>query len=161
ASLHLALADEPGDNTGWLALADCLEEGGEPKRAELVRLQLWLRRRLDDPLWPAWEERLRTLWAAGVEGCQPTQSGPFGIDFVLVPPGEFWMGARQGEQWLNGDELPRHRVTLTRGFWLARTPVTYSQWRAVTGERLGDGEDERPVDRASYDHARRFCQRYG
>jgi uncharacterized protein (TIGR02996 family) len=161
ARLHLALADEPSDDTGWLALADCLEEGDEPQRAELVRLQLWLRRRLDDPLWPDWEDRLRALWSAGVDGCQPTHSDLFGIDFVLVPPGEFWMGARQTEQWLNADELPRHRVTLTRGFWLARTLVTLGQWRAVMGERLGGGADERPVDRASYDHAKRFCQRYG
>src|SRR5262245_645852 len=108
--LLLGLADEPGDDTGWLALADCLEEGGEPGRAELVRLQLGLRRRLDDPEWPAWEERLRALWADGVEGCQPTLKGPFGIDFVLIPPGEFWMGARDDEPWRNGDESPRHRV---------------------------------------------------
>src|SRR5262245_23052219 len=83
---------------------------GEPGRAELVRLQLGLRRRLDDPEWPAWEERLRALWADGVEGCQPTLKGPFGIDFVLIPPGEFWMGARDDEPWRNGDESPRHRV---------------------------------------------------
>src|SRR4051794_24238521 len=64
--LWLALAREPGDDTGWLALADCLEEAGEPRRAELVRLQLWLRGRLDDPQWDEWEQRLRQLWADGV-----------------------------------------------------------------------------------------------
>src|SRR5262245_4651664 len=108
--LQLGLASEPGDDTGWLALADCLEERGEPARAELVRLQLWLRRRLNDFAWPTWEERLRELWSAGVRDAQPRLEGPHGMEFVLVPPGDFWMGARVEEPWADSNEQPRHRA---------------------------------------------------
>src|SRR5262249_6243402 len=49
--MRQGLAQQPADDTGWLALADCLEEQGAGEQAELVRLQLWLRRRLDDLAW--------------------------------------------------------------------------------------------------------------
>jgi uncharacterized protein (TIGR02996 family) len=164
-SVLLALAADPADDTGWQALADCLEEAGQPARGELVRLQLWLRRRLDDPHWPAWEERLRALWSAGVEGCQPVvDSAPHGLTFVLVPPGELWMGARDEERWRSGDESPRHRVTLTRGFWLARTPVTRRQFLDVMGFAAGDGlrgRGKHPAVGVGHQHALDFCQRYG
>jgi uncharacterized protein (TIGR02996 family) len=159
--LMLGLASDPGDDTGWLALADCLEEAGQPLRAELLRLQLWLRSRLDDPAWPAWEQRLHELWAADVPGCQPARSGPLGVEFVLVPPGEFWMGARDGEQWANDNEHPRHRVRLTRGFWMARTPVTRGQWDRLMEAHRKDGEEALPVDRATYTLAAEFCSLYG
>ena len=159
--LLLALAADPGDDTGWLAMADCLEEGDDPRRAELVRLQLSLRRRLDHPHWAAWEDRLRCLWADGVEGCQPALSDPFGIDYVLIPPGEFWMGAPDGEQWRDDDEPPRRRVTLTTGFWMARTPVTRRQWRAVIDRgAIRLDSDDLPADGVSYHLAQRFCARY-
>src|SRR5262249_51872348 len=151
------LASDPADDTGWLALADCLEEAGQPARAELVRLQTWLRRRLDDPQWPAWEERLRDLWADGVEGCQPTVVGPAGVEFVLIRPGEFWMGARDGEQWCDGNESPRHRVTLTRGFWLARTPVTLGQIRFLIGIDP-DNHDPEPATEEDHNTAKHVCE---
>jgi uncharacterized protein (TIGR02996 family) len=159
--LRLGLASEPGDDTGWLALADCLEEAGEPRRGELVRLQLALRRRLDHPQWPAWEERLRSLWGDGVETCQPLRAGPLGVEFVLIPPGEFWMGARDHEQWSNGNEQPRHRVTLTRGFWMARTTVTRGQWNRLMAVEYLDGDEALPIDRATFHLAEQFCRRYG
>src|SRR5262245_17993251 len=102
----------PEDDTGWLALADCLAEQGEDDQAELTRLQLDLRRRLDHPEWPAWQRRQGELWRGGTLPCLPTLQGPYGIDFVLIPLGSFWMGAPPGEEWMDADELPRRRVKL-------------------------------------------------
>jgi uncharacterized protein (TIGR02996 family) len=42
-ALLRAIQEEPGDETPWLALADWLDERGDP-RAEVVRLQQILRR---------------------------------------------------------------------------------------------------------------------
>jgi formylglycine-generating enzyme required for sulfatase activity len=81
------------------------------------------------------------------------------MEFVWIPPGEFWMGQTEEETKLlieeAGEEkyrrffareFPRHRVRLTRGFYLQTTPVTVAQWRAfheATGYRTeaerGDG----------------------
>jgi uncharacterized protein (TIGR02996 family) len=158
--LQQGLASEPGDDTGWLALADCLEERGDADRAELVRVQLWVRRRLDDGQFPAWERQLRRLWTERVAMCQPTFQGPHGIEFVLIPPGEFWMGAQDGEAWHNADELPRHRVRLTRGFWMSRTPITQAQWRGVMGSNPSHRQEgDRPVESVNCHEALRFCER--
>jgi uncharacterized protein (TIGR02996 family) len=55
-----ALSRAPSDDTAWLALADAQAERGNEEAAEITRLSLWLRRRLDDPERPTWEEyRLR------------------------------------------------------------------------------------------------------
>jgi uncharacterized protein (TIGR02996 family) len=157
-TLQEVLARQPDDDPGWLALADCLEEQGAPRQAEVVRLQLRLRQTLDDPDWLAWEERHRQLWCEGVEGCQPLWRGPHGMDFVLIPPGRFWMGAAEDETWHNSDELPRYRVLLSQGFWLGRTPVTQEQWLAVMGSNPSRHPGaSHPVERVSWHDACVFC----
>ena len=57
------------------------------------------------------------------------------VPFVLrwIPPGRFTMGSPQGEPGRYDDEGPRHEVTLSKGYWLAETPVTQAQWRVVVG----------------------------
>ncbi|MGB3120910.1 MAG: SUMF1/EgtB/PvdO family nonheme iron enzyme [Verrucomicrobiales bacterium] len=64
------------------------------------------------------------------------------VPFRWCPPGSFTMGSPQSEKDLlkaagveesvYADEVP-HRITLTRGFWLAETEVTQGQWQAVMG----------------------------
>ncbi len=63
---------------------------------------------------------------------------PTGIRLALpwIPPGEFTMGSPEGEPGCYDEEGPRTRVTLGRGFWLGRTPVTHGQWKAVMGTSL-------------------------
>ncbi len=45
---------------------------------------------------------------------------------LWVPPGSYVRGAR--EDGVPAEEGPPHRVTLTRGVWLGRTPVTWAQY---------------------------------
>ncbi len=55
-----------------------------------------------------------------------------GMAFVWIPPGSFMMGC--GKEGIGQPhERPRHRVTLTKGFWLGRTEVTKAQWKRVMG----------------------------
>ena len=53
--------------------------------------------------------------------------------FRWIAAGEFMMGSPAGEVERFDDE-DYHRVTLTRGYWLAETAVTQAVWQAVTGE---------------------------
>jgi formylglycine-generating enzyme required for sulfatase activity len=85
-----------------------------------------------------------------------------------IEPGEFWMGSseaerkRFGEQgnddwkrWIQ-NEAPRHRVKLTRGFWLSDTACTQALWQAVVGDSpSGVTQDihnlELPLTQVSWD----------
>lgn len=70
-----------------------------------------------------------------------------GIELVLVMPGEFLMGSPQSEPGRNADEGPRHRVRLTKAFYLGATEVTQAQWRRTTGSDRGSFvADDKPAD---------------
>lgn len=64
----------------------------------------------------------------------PTFVNSVGMRFVLIPHGEFDMGARQGEGEAYQDELPQHRVRLSADFWVGQHEVTQAQYSAVRGE---------------------------
>jgi len=55
------------------------------------------------------------------------------VPFVLrwIPPGSFLMGSPEDEPGRRENEGPQHRVTISKGYWMAETPVTQAQWRAV------------------------------
>src|SRR4051794_39945262 len=88
ASLLEAIRHDPGDALAWLALADRLEEAGQPDRAELSRLT---RRAcalaVDDPARPGVERRVAGLLRAGVRPCVPELVNSIGTRFAMVPPG--------------------------------------------------------------------------
>ncbi len=51
-----------------------------------------------------------------------------GVVLAWCPPGSFRMGSKDSDSEAHDDEKPRHRVTLSRGFWMTQTPVTQAQW---------------------------------
>jgi len=57
-----------------------------------------------------------------------------GVKLVMcwIPPGEFLMGSPEDEEG-HCDNETQHRVEITKGFWLAKTPTTQAQWQAVMG----------------------------
>jgi len=60
------------------------------------------------------------------------------LDLELQPiaAGKFLMGSAFDEPGRSTLEGPLTWVTLTRPFWLGRTPVTHAQWRAIMGTDL-------------------------
>ena len=54
------------------------------------------------------------------------------MTFCWCPPGKFTMGSPAGELGRESDEN-QVEVTLSRGFWLAKTEVTQGQWKAAGG----------------------------
>ncbi|MDR1164305.1 MAG: formylglycine-generating enzyme family protein [Deltaproteobacteria bacterium] len=73
---------------------------------------------------------------AGASGAEEFVNG-LGMKFVLIPAGSFAMGAREGDSDAGDDEFPRHKVTLTRPFYLGTTEVTNGQWREIMGSSSG------------------------
>jgi formylglycine-generating enzyme required for sulfatase activity len=73
-----------------------------------------------------------------------------GIEFVKVAPGEFMMGCSSNDSACNGDELPRHRVQITKSFEIGKHEVTQAQWMAVMGNNpSGNKGDTLPVETVS------------
>ena len=93
------------------------------------------------------------VWPLQVKGVE--------LKMVYCPPGEFEMGS---SDWLWRDERPRHRVTLTRGFWLAQTQVTQTLWERVMGANPSKFKTTRdgatlPVEMVSWFDCVRFCNK--
>ncbi len=71
------------------------------------------------------------------------------IEMIWIKPGRFVMGSPETETGRGSDET-QHRVTLTKGFWLGKYPVTQQQWQKlmgrnpsyfVTGRKVVQGTD--------------------
>ena len=76
-----------------------------------------------------------------------------GVKMVMcwIPPGEFLMGSPEDEvcRW---DQETQHRVKISQGFWLAKTPTTQAQWQAVMGNNPSHFKgDDLPVECVSWD----------
>ena len=74
------------------------------------------------------------------------------IKMVWCPSGSFRMG----------DTGSQHKVTLSKGFWLAKTELTQKQWRAVMGKNPSKFKgDDLPVECVSWDECQTFCRKTG
>ena len=90
------------------------------------------------------------------------------LTLMLIPAGEFLMGAPEDEPGSQGNERPQHSVEVPQ-FLMGRSPITQVQWRVVAGypqiERELNPDPSRfkgnnhPVEKVRWDDAQEFCQR--
>ena len=96
-----------------------------------------------------------------------------GMEFVLIPAGDFMMGSPEGPgdvarkssyekdkpDWYKR-EHPRHRVKISRPFYMQTTEVTQAQWKAVMGSNLSRFKgDNLPVEQVSWNDAQEFIKK--
>ena len=81
-------------------------------------------------------------------------AGPYGIEFVTIPAGEFEMGSTNG----NTDETPIHRVIISKSLQLGIYEITQGQWKAVMGSNPSTfgGDDNLPVESISWEGIQPF-----
>lgn len=101
-----------------------------------------------------------------------------GQRYVWIAAGKFRMGCSAGDTECRANEKPTHDVWITRGFWLAQTPVTVGAWKTLNGkvpdwpsswEVAGVDRDynpnwsdaQQPVVGVKWEEARQFCQSIG
>ena len=85
-----------------------------------------------------------------------------GIEFVLIPAGTFMMGIDEDPEnpLLYFEETPRHKVTITKPFYLGKYEVTQEQWKAVMGTSpSGFQGAANPVEQVSWDDIQVFIAR--
>ncbi len=79
--------------------------------------------------------------------------------FRWCEPGTFLMGSPEDEPERKKDET-QHQVTLSRGFWIAETPVTQALWEIFMGDNPSRFKGaELPVENVSWDDAQRFINK--
>jgi len=169
-AFHAALREKPVDELTWQALADWLDDDGQPQRAELLRLT---RRMLQTPVGQRGDlpDRYVELLRAGVRPVIVETVNSLGMRFALVPQGAFLMGSPPDEADRSDDER-LHEVTITRPFWLGVFQVTQKQYQTVTGNNpsyfcaggagrnVVEGLDtaDFPVERVSWQDAQDFLK---
>ena len=90
------------------------------------------------------------------------------LTLMLIPSGEFMMGAPNDDPESRDSELPQHRVKVP-SFLMGRYPVTQAEWRVVAGYKQEERElgpapsnfkgDDLPVEQVSWHDATEFCKR--
>ncbi len=121
-----------------------------------------------------------------VDSLPETITNAFGMEFVLIRPGKFWMGSTDEEvreafennrkynpsaqlDWYT-PEQPRREVEITKPFWLGKFQITQKQWKdAVTGLRKMDRDlyaspshfkgDNLPVEQVSWNDCAEMINR--
>lgn len=86
-------------------------------------------------------------------------------DMVVIPAGDFWMGALPESADADSDELPRRKIHVA-SFAISQKEITFAEWAAcvkakgcgsqpVPGDS-GWGRDDRPVINVSWDDAQEY-----
>jgi formylglycine-generating enzyme required for sulfatase activity len=85
-----------------------------------------------------------------------------GMEFAMVPSGEFQMGCSEGAKpnECSKDEKPRHRVQITKAFEIGKTEVTQKQWQAVMGSNPSASKgDDVPVEQVTFQQVHEFLNK--
>jgi formylglycine-generating enzyme required for sulfatase activity len=103
-----------------------------------------------------------------VEGYREDLGEGVALTMVTIPAGSFLMGSPMDEPERVEHEGPQHEVTLG-SFFMAQTPITQAQWRAVAGWQKLERDlkpdpsqfkgANRPVEQVSWFDALEFCRR--
>ena len=144
------------------------------------------------PIWTGWPANAPAPAIAPFDAAQAKQhqdawakhlgvpveyTNSLGMQFVLVPPGEFLMGstaenvareipfvAPTDARWMEclQTETPQHRVILSDAIYVGKHEVTVRQFRVLsdqTNSKVLTGEEDKPVVWVTHSAVADFCQR--
>ena len=86
-----------------------------------------------------------------------------GMEFVLIPKGEFMMGAKDEEKSVMLEKQhPRHKVVIKQDFYLGKYEVTQAQWTSVMGKNPSVFDlcgENCPVENVSWNLVKKFIEK--
>lgn len=93
-------------------------------------------------------------------GSHQTITNSIGMEFVLIPAGEFYMGSPLSEKDRDINEGPVHHITIAKEFYLGKYEVTQEQWREIMGDNPSWFEGENlPVEQVSLEDVQEFIEK--
>jgi eukaryotic-like serine/threonine-protein kinase len=124
-------------------------------------------------------KELQEAWAKYL-GVPVEMENSIGVKFMLIPPGEFDMGSTEEEvaklldqakakkqpSWYIDRlpaEAPKHRVRITKPFYLGRCEVTQAEYERVVESNPSQFKEDPtcPVEKVTWDEASAFCRKLG
>jgi formylglycine-generating enzyme required for sulfatase activity len=91
---------------------------------------------------------------------QGSYANSIGMEFALIPAGEFMMGSPDADKEAFKGEKPQHRVTISKPFYLGKYMVTQAQWEAVMGNNPSKFNGlNNPVENVSWDDVQEFIKK--
>ena len=160
-------ADAMFEDKAWSLAAECYEkivstanaiEAAVVRREEMTRENA--RREEEDRARKAAEGKAKRA-AALKTGDIKILDLPGGatMEMIYVAPGSFMMGSPASEVGRDKSET-EHRVTLTKGFWLGKVPVTQEQWLSVMKSNPSYFKGNKcPVESVSWEDCQKFISK--
>jgi formylglycine-generating enzyme required for sulfatase activity len=102
-------------------------------------------------------ENSSVIWLPPPKDIAPHITNSIGMEFVLIPAGQFLMGSDDGYR----DEPPIHKVTISQPFFLSIYAVTQREGEAVMGNNPSafKGAPNRPVEMVSWQDVQEFIRK--
>lgn len=87
----------------------------------------------------------------------PTFDNTIGMEFVLIPAGNFYMGSPSDEEGRLINEGPVHEVQIAKAFYMGKYEVTQEEWIEIMGVSPSLLKDDRlPADSISLNQIQEF-----
>ena len=87
-----------------------------------------------------------------------------GMTLVLIPPGEFMMGADPDDRMAAPNEKPAVKVLITKSYWLATTMVTQEMFEKImkgVPNRSSIKNAKNPITSIKFSEAVKYCNKVG
>ncbi|MCY7377428.1 MAG: formylglycine-generating enzyme family protein [Pyrinomonadaceae bacterium] len=85
-----------------------------------------------------------------------------GMEFVLIPPGEFLMGVKKEEIEDSSSGQPQHSVKIKQQFYIGKFEVTQAQWKLLMGKNPSEYQTcggDCPVENIKWGDAKAFLKK--
>ncbi|MBN2110118.1 MAG: formylglycine-generating enzyme family protein, partial [Methanosarcinaceae archaeon] len=106
------------------------------------------------------EERFRRELEEAAKKPAASIRNSIGMEFVLIPAGNFRMGSPSGEEDRYDNEGPVHEVTIGQAYYFGTYEVTQEQWVEVMGSNPSYFKgDNNPVEQVSWNDVQEFVEK--
>ncbi len=115
-------------------------------------VQRYLELKANDPEAKSLQEKIETL---------TTMTSKGGMKLRRIPPGRFYMGSHDSDEYIRNNERPQHRVTLTQSFFAGVYPVTQGDFQRVMeyNPSISSDDPRCPADNVTWFTAIEFCNK--